>query len=139
LASKSENAEIAVLQSQMEDQTRLLHELKTSVDTIKDSLESKYATKEELKSFRRFALPATIIITAVITSLVAFFFANIGVIRQGVNTPGTTTTTTTSSSPSGSGTPSASANSTATSTPENPKATDSQSSGGGITIPLPKL
>lgn len=148
MVTQSENSDIAILQTQMIEVKATLSEIKTELQQINGSLSDKYTTKEQFESFRRVTFPVTILITAIITGLVVFFFQNIDLTKP--KTSSTTTTSTTSSSSPGtgtpgtsgtsgnsSGTPSATATSNATSTPANPSASDTQSSGGTtITVPL---
>lgn len=126
MAIKSDNSEIAVLQTQMEEVKELLGGIVSDVKEIKDSLPSKYATKDELKNFKRYAIVSTALTTAVITALVVFFFTHVDL---KVPQPGTSTTTTTTTNLEP-------AQPTAKTTPTpTPVAT----SGGSVSVPLPQV
>lgn len=121
-----ENADIRVLQSQMMDVKGDVATILGEIKAINDKLDNKYTTKEEFNSFKRIAMPATILLTAIITALVMFFFNNI----SPKQTSGTTTTTTTTTG----ATPKAEAKAEAQAGAE--KQSDEQSSGVTDIIPL---
>jgi hypothetical protein len=80
MANKQENAEIAVLKTQMIEVKAELKDIKLdqkegflALGTKLDNLDSKYALKEDVKKLKWQTIPLTIIMTAVITALVYYF------------------------------------------------------------------
>lgn len=162
MASKSENSEIAVLQTQMEDVKDALVEIKTDnqrgFDDIKAQLSllgHTYLTRGEFETYKTNLVDTQApgkklmedirdkVVTALVWGtivgliLVLITYFNYTVLR--LPQQGSTPTQTTPAATSGGSAPSASATSNASATPTNPTATDSQSSGGSVTVPLPKL
>lgn len=121
--------DIAVLKDQMKDVKSSQERMETKLDVVI----ANYATKAELRTFKVITIPMVIILTAVLTGLVAFYFAHRNE-PVPTTTSSTQTTTTNSSTPStGQSIPSSSASS---SVPQDP--TDSQTN-GGVQITLPKV
>lgn len=134
MATKEENERLAVVETKVDGIAADVAEIKSNLL----GLDNKYAAKWVQSAV---AFVVGIIVSAVLVALIALV-----VIKPGANNP-TTSNTTTTTTPTGStsqtstkdGTPSASATSNATATPENPNATDTQSSDGGVSIDIPKL
>lgn len=79
MASKSENSEIAVLQTQMQQVQDDIGEIKNSIKAIQTALDGRFVTQEVFDAHRRNQWLERVIIiisTAVITSLIAFFVNN---------------------------------------------------------------
>lgn len=141
MATKTEIERLSVVETKVDQIGTDVKEIKdTLVSEIKDinnkfdSLDNKYAAKWVQSAV---AFVVGIIVSAVLVALVALVIVKPNNTTTTTSTPTTSeTTTTTQSTPAG--TPSANANASATSTPENPKDTDSSSS-GGLLNEVPKL
>lgn len=145
MATKTEIERLSVVETKVDAigsdvkdiKDTLVAEIK-DINTKFDNLDNKYAAKWVQSAV---AFVVGIIISAVLVALLALV-----IIKPTANNP-TTSNTTTTNTPTGStsqtstkdGTPSASATSNATATPENPNATDTQTSNGGVDIDLPKV
>lgn len=80
MASKSENSEIAVLQTQMKQVQDDIGEIKVSISSISDKLDGSFVTRSEFDAHRKnqwLERILTVLITAVIMGLAGFFFGNI--------------------------------------------------------------
>lgn len=133
---QSDNRDIAVLQEQMGTVKSDVTEIKGDVKEIIKTLEDTYVKKSEFQQFKWIAVPGTIIVTAVITSLVYFFFTNRVPAKPTTNAPTTTTSSTTTASSTS--TPSASTSAQAAPTSTTP-ASNSSTPGASVTVPLPSL
>jgi hypothetical protein len=85
MSTKAENAEIAVLQSQMIEVKSELKDIKleqkvgfSGLNSKLDNLDSKYALKEDVKKLKIQTIPLTVITTAIITALIYYFINNVG-------------------------------------------------------------
>lgn len=79
--SKSENSEIAVLQTQMEEVKDSLQELKEDIKAVRDALDNKFVTKAEFDAFKQarwLAHVSVALVTAAITGLVTYFITHVG-------------------------------------------------------------
>lgn len=124
---QSDNRDIAVLQEQMTTLKTDVGEIKSDVKDIIKTLEDNFVKRSEFQQYKWFATPATIIITAVITSLVYFYFAN-----RPVTKTATPTTTSSSSTQSTTTTPATTPTSTTS-------ASNSSTPGASVTVPLPTV
>lgn len=142
----SKDPEIAVLQSQMGEVLSQLKDINTKLD-VQTNKDQTYATKGELRTFKWITVPLIIILTAVITALVSFYFSH-----QDSILPQSTSQTTTTTTPTGStsttrnnGTansstpPAATANATSKSDSATPSDSQTSSSNGGVQLTLPKV
>lgn len=117
--------DIAVLKDQMKDVKSSQERMETKLDLVI----SNYATKAELRTFKIITIPLVIILTAVLTGLVAFYFAH-------KNEPTPTTTSSTQTTTTNSSTLPQSTPVSNSSVPQDPS--DSQTN-GGVQVTLPKV
>lgn len=134
MATKSENADIAVLQEQMKGMTEDMTEVKATQKKILEKLDDSYVKKDEFRAFKWTTIPITVIVTVILTFLVTFFLQKI---TERPNNP-TTSTTTTTTTPTGS-TAETRTSDTSQSTPQTSSAPPDPSTQGGVQIELPKL
>lgn len=145
MATKTEIERLSVVETKVDAIGADVKDIKdTLVSEIKeinvkfDNLDNKYAAKWVQSAV---AFVVGIIVSAVLVALVALVVIKPGDTPSTSTTNNTTTTTTPTGSTStskGTTTPSASATSNASATPSNPQATDTQTSGGGVQVTLPK-
>lgn len=135
MATKSENADIAVLQEQMEGVKSDVTDVKADVKTILGRLDDSYVKKDEFRAFKWTTIPLTILVTVVLTFLVTFFFQKITEPTSNNPTSSSTTTTTT---PTGSTSETKTSDISQT-TPTTSSAPPDPSTSGGVQLELPKL
>lgn len=143
MATKSENADIAVLQTQMTSVESDVTDIKKDVKTILENLDTTYVKKNEFKAFKWTTIPITIVATVVITFLATSFLQSLNKpndsARDTVVNPSTSTTTTTTT-PTGSTSTTESDGTTGTSTPQTQQpAVQPSNDNGGVDIDLPKV
>lgn len=138
MATKSENADIAVLQEQMKGMTEDMGDVKSDVKKILDRLDNSYVKKEEFRAFKWTTIPITIIVSVVLTFLVTFFLQNITK-DNAANNP-TSSSTTTTTTPTGSTSQTRTSDTTNnTTTTTTPATGNNGSTSGGVHVELPKL
>jgi hypothetical protein len=74
MATKQENADIAVLQDNMKEVKKTLERIEGKLD----GLDAKYALKEDVKKLKWQTIPLTIIMSSVLTALVYYFISHVG-------------------------------------------------------------
>lgn len=138
MATKSENADIAVLQTQMESLDNRSKATEVKVDLILERLENTYAKKTELRTFKWIIVPLAVLLSTTLTFLVTFYFSHQATNQARDTTVNpTSSTTTTTTTPTGSTSTTQSDGTTGTSTPQ----TGSQpsNSNGGVQVTVPKV
>lgn len=81
MATKSENADIAVLQIQMSGVQTDITDIKTDIKEIKTALEGKFVTQEQFTEYKKsqaWQKVSIAIASVVLGGLVTYFFTHIG-------------------------------------------------------------
>lgn len=137
MATKSENAEIAVLQDQMVTMKADVNEVKTDVKAIRAALENRFVRKEDFKAFKWITIPLVILLSATITALVGFYVTHQNTPAAATDTSAKTSSSTTPASTTGN--PSATASSSAKADTTKPSDAQTSTMLDGVVTQVPKV